>query len=238
MAKDKIFNRYILWFTILISTVIFYNCISISIKEEPQKNDLNNLIVDKDTVYKEKLVLKVYYKILKENPIKDKVESKSPQQRLVEAYSAFNGIEEKTGNNDGERVEYILNTVGLKKGDQWCAAMVYASFYDAGLSDSVPKSGYSPSFFPARKTIYIKGTKGEFDNSVQTDLVGFYIPSKGRIGHIGFLHDVNIGKNTCITFEGNTSLVAPDGSQQEYDGQGACFKKRLKTSIRKISRWL
>lgn len=88
----------------------------------------------------------------------------SPKGKVVKAYTDKIGWREKTGNNDGPQIEYILSTVGLKKGDQWCAAFVYACFYEAGVT-GVPKSGYSPSWFPKEKTYFIRGTRGSPDNA-------------------------------------------------------------------------
>jgi hypothetical protein len=70
-------------------------------------------------------------------------------QRL---YTAELGIKEKTGHNDGPRVEEYLRQVGLKKGDPWCAAFVCWVFDRACVAN--PHTGWSPRLFPKEKVIW------------------------------------------------------------------------------------
>ncbi len=153
---------------------------------------------------------------------------------MVKAYTVKIGIKEKTGKNDGPEVEYILKTTGLNKGDQWCAAFVYTCFFEAGVK-GVPRSGYSPAWFPKSNTYYIRGVRGT-PTAQQADVFGIYIQSKGRIGHVGFIDAWPEGSK-CITVEGNTSL-ATNGGKSDHDGQGVERKRRLKSQINKLSRWL
>lgn len=207
MAKNKIQYRYIVWLVILFSPIVFSNCIK---KETPVK-PVVHIKREVKTVFKPSKIVVV--------PVP------TERERLVAAYTSLNGIKERTGNNDGKEVEYILKSVGLAKGNPWCAANCYYSHHKAGFGDIVPKSGYSPNWFPKSNTIYVKGSKGDFEDIKQGDVIGYFIPSKGRIGHVGFMHDPNTDKNTCITFEGNY-------------GNKAGFVKRQKSAIKKGSKWL
>lgn len=207
MAKNKIQYRHIVWVIILLSPIVFSNCV---IKDTPAK-PVVHIKREVRTVFKPSKIVVV--------PVP------TERERLVEAYTSLNGIKERTGNNDGEQVVYILKSVGLAKGNPWCAATCYYGHAKAGFGDRVPKSGYSPNWFPKANTIYIKGSKGHFEDIQQGDVIGYFIPDKGRIGHVGFMHDPNTDKNTCTTFEGNY-------------GNKAGFVKRLKTAIKKGSKWL
>jgi len=67
------------------------------------------------------------------------------------------GIREKTGNNDGVRVETYLHYVGLGKGNPWCASFVCWAFGQSGIAN--PRSGYCPDLFSRKKVIYKRTVK-------------------------------------------------------------------------------
>jgi len=134
----------------------------------------------------------------------------------------------------GTNIEYILSNVGLSKGNPWCAAFVYTCFMEAKVK-GVPRSGYSPAWFPKSNTYYIRGIRGT-PNAQQADVFGLFIKSKNRIGHVGFI-DVWRDGSYCITVEGNTSLET-SGGKKDHDGEGVERKRRLKSQINKLSRWL
>ena len=73
------------------------------------------------------------------------------QLRVSEIYSKEIGVRERTGNNDGQRVEEYLRSCNLKKGNPWCAAFVTWTFKQAKVDAIV--SAYSPSWFPNRSTL-------------------------------------------------------------------------------------
>lgn len=151
--------------------------------------------------------------------------SQDVRAKLVNTAYKYVGIREKTGNNDGKEVEAILARVGLKKGNPWCAALQYSIHSDNALK--VPKSGYSPDWFKTN-VVYDKKkmsvTKFKAKNG---QVFGLYIPSKGRIGHVGMI--VGEYGNFYVTVEGNTNDAGSD------EGEG-CYKKlRMKSSISKIS---
>ena len=150
------------------------------------------------------------------------------QLRVSDIYSKEIGVRERTGNNDGQRVEEYLRSCNLKKGNPWCAAFVTWTFKQAKVDAIV--SAYSPSWFPNKSTIYTKGVKGN-KTPQKADVFGIYFSNKGRIAHVGFI-DVWEDNSYCITVEGNTN---DEGSR---DGDGVYRKRRLKSQIYKVSRFL
>jgi hypothetical protein len=165
----------------------------------------------------------VVIKSLKEEPIPTK------REQIQKAYTAELHVREKTGNNDGKRVEQFLAVCGLSKGNPWCAAYVAAIFHWNDVQ--APLSGYSPNWFPKANVIWSKSNQR---TTPQTgDVGGLYYKSKGRIAHVFFIDDW--GKeddNFVTTVEGNTSLKG------EREGQGVERLRRLKVSIYKISSWI
>jgi hypothetical protein len=139
------------------------------------------------------------------------------------------GVREKTGANDGEPVERYLASVGLSKGNPWCAAFVHWVLTEAGIKD-LPRSGYSPSWFPRARTFYQTGKNNSITPS-RADVFGIYFASKGRIAHVGFIDSWPPSSTYCLTVEGNTNEA---GSRE---GDGVFFKRRLKKQIYKVSRW-
>jgi len=158
----------------------------------------------------------------------------STRQRVVSIFSSEIGVREKTGHNDGKRVEEYLESCGLKKGDPYCAAFITWTFLQANVKTI--KSGYSPSWFPANKTIYSRG-KPANKTPLPADVIGIWIKDKGRIGHVGFVREWPPNSSFCITVEANTSM-STSGGKSDYDGQGVEKKRRLKSQIYKVSRWL
>ena len=145
-------------------------------------------------------------------------------KEVAEIYTAEIGVRERTGTNDGERVEMYLRAANLGRGNPWCAAFVTWTFKQAKVPAVV--SGYSPSWFPKKNVIY-QNRKGE---PRQADVFGIYFASKGRIAHVGFIDEWGTGSH-CVTVEGNTN---DEGSRE---GDGVYRKRRLKNQIYKVSRW-
>ncbi len=153
----------------------------------------------------------------------------NPRDRIVDIYLGEVGVREATGNNDGERVEEYLASVGFKKGAPWCAAFVSWVFIQA----EVPaiRSAWSPSWFPVSKTVY---TRGSSNNKIPEsgDVFGLWFNNLKRIAHVGFVHQWQSSTAHVITVEGNTN----DAGSREGDG---VYKKiRLKSQIYKISRFI
>lgn len=150
------------------------------------------------------------------------------REKVALVYSNEIGTREKTGNNDGKRVEEYLKSCNLKKGNPWCAAFVTWTFKQSKVEAVI--SAYSPSWFPSKSTIYTKGSKGN-KTPLKADVFGIYFSNKKRIAHVGFIDEWD--KNSyCITVEGNTN---DEGSRE---GDGVYRKRRLKNQIYKVSRYL
>jgi hypothetical protein len=127
-------------------------------------------------------------------------------------------VREKTGKNDGWRVEQYLATVGLKKGNPYCAAFVSWVFKQAGYS--YPRTGWSPALFPAGRLAKAAAPGNVF---------GIYFPAMKRIAHCGFV--VNSRSDWITTVEGNTDA---SGGRE---GGGVYQRLRHKKSVRLFSDW-
>lgn len=151
------------------------------------------------------------------------------RDRVVEIYMGEIGVRELTGRNDGERVEEYLHSVGHKKGAAWCAAFVSWVFQQAKIK--AVRSAWSPAWFPASNTIYTRGSSGN-RTPEKADVFGIWFNNLNRIAHVGFVDDWQKNTQFVLTVEGNTNDA---GSR---DGDGVYKKRRLKSQIYKVSRWL
>ena len=124
------------------------------------------------------------------------------RNKVAIVYKAQVGVREATGKNDGPQVKAYLASVGLAEGHNWCAAVLYYCFQSSGIV-SVPKSGWSPSWFPRNKTIYRRGEVYKTLNWPKSSVFGIYFPRMGRIAHVGFVDTVI--NNRVVTYEGNTN---------------------------------
>ena len=151
------------------------------------------------------------------DPVRDKVE---------QIYTAEIGVREKTGNNDGERIEMYLKSTGLGKGYAWCAAFVTWTFQQAGIK--TVRSAYSPDWFK-KNVVYIRGETKQYI-AKKGDVFGLYFPEKKRIAHVGFIHSQE--GDYYITVEGNTNQA---GSRE---GDGVYKKRRPKRTIYKVADYI
>ena len=138
-------------------------------------------------------------------------------------------MRELTGSNDGPRVEEYLASCRLGKGHAWCAAFVTWCYQQAGIA--AVKSAWSPDWFPKNNTIYTRGEKNNVTPS-KCDVFDIYFVEKKRVAHVGFIDEWNEGSNYCITVEGNTNDT---GSRE---GDGVYRKRRIKSQIYKVSRYI
>lgn len=129
------------------------------------------------------------------------------------------GVREKTGKNDGERVELYLKYIDLPKGHAWCGAYTSWVYKQAGLSK--PRTGWTPALFPANRLV---------KKPMPGDLFGIYFPSLKRIAHTGFV--LSIKSDWALTIEGNTNIA---GSRE---GDGVYKKRRHLRSIAKFANWI
>lgn len=103
--------------------------------------------------------------------------------------------------NAGPYVERVLQRVGLKKGDPWCAAEVYDTGATALGEDvwPLPKAGSCQLLYEwavKHKCVAKTPSRG--------DVFLIWHPELKRFGHTGFVVDVP-SSGPCVTHEGNTS---------------------------------
>jgi len=160
----------------------------------------------------------------------------SVRQILVATAAEEIGVTEATGNNDGARVEAYLSSVGLHRGDPYCAAFVYFVGATAlGQANPFPRSGWSPDMVtPASKGSPRSG-----------DTFGIYFPSKGRISHTGLIAGTESDQGKWAaprgylrTIEANTSGSAASGSAADRDGEGVFSKLRPTSTVRQTKSFL
>jgi hypothetical protein len=128
-------------------------------------------------------------------------------------------VREKTGKNDGPRVEAYLKSVGLHAGDPYCAAFISYLFLMEGYQ--APKSGWCPDLFPASRLPR---------STLPGNVIGIYFIDKKRIAHVGLIEKVE--EEWCISIEGNTNIA---GSRE---GDGVYRKRRHFKTIYKMADWL
>lgn len=129
------------------------------------------------------------------------------------------GVRERSGKNDGKRVEAYLSLVNLHRGDPYCAAFVSFIFAEEGFAK--PRSGWSPDLFPVSKV-----TKDALPGNV----IGIYFPELKRIAHVGIVERLH--HDWCLTIEANTNV---SGSRE---GQGVYRRLRHMKTIYRISDWI
>jgi hypothetical protein len=152
-----------------------------------------------------------------------KVESKS----LKTIYTSQIGVRELTGHNDGAMVETYLKSVGLSKGNPWCAAFVKWSFIRAGYSP--PITGWSPTAYNSNNVVW--NGKYILKQPQTGDIFVLWFPKLKRIAHTGF-YDYGINSQVYSSVEGNTN---EEGSRE---GDGVYRKKRSYRATYRISRWI
>lgn len=129
------------------------------------------------------------------------------------------GVREHNGKNEGPRVETYLRYVGLGKGHPWCAAFVSWLHGQAGFAQ--PRSGWSPSLFPASRRI---------GSAKPGAVLGIYVPALKRIAHVGLVTDIR--QDWIDSIEGNTN---PAGTRE---GDGVYRRLRHRRTIRSYAFFL
>ena len=171
-------------------------------------------------------------------PVRKAAQNDTLFGKIRSIYTAEIGIREKTGKNDGQRIEEYLSYVGLGKGNPWCAAFICWVYGKAGVVN--PRSGWSPALFPEARIIwsrrrgYIKNPLLNIKHSDaiprRADIFGIWFQDKKRIAHCGFIDDWQ--EKYVITVEGNTN---ESGSRE---GDGVYRKRRLISTVYKVARWV
>lgn len=149
---------------------------------------------------------------------------------VVSTYRKEIGVREKTGHNDGERVELYLKSIGLPKGYAWCGAFVNWSFVQHKIK-TVKAAGAAAAWFRFDSLLIYKRDKFIRKTPSAGDVFGIYFPQYKLIGHVGFIDtEWSISTKWITTVEGNTNEA---GSRE---GDGVYRKKRLKRQVYAISR--
>ena len=149
-----------------------------------------------------------------------------PTKRLQDIFLSQVGVRELTGGNDGRQVEMYLRSVGLGKGFAWCAAFVRWNFDQVNIRTSI--TGWSPTAHNKKNIIFMN--RKFASEPVAGDVVCFYYPNLGRIGHTGFYYR-RISSVTYESVEGNTNGY---GSRE---GDGVYIKYRPYNSTYSITSW-
>jgi hypothetical protein len=134
-------------------------------------------------------------------------------------------VREATGNNDGREVEMFLRSVGLKKGQPWCAAFVSWLHIENNVPN--PESGYSPDWFRANVVYAARQPRITPFESRPAQVFGLYYESKKRIAHVGIITGET--RLHYETIEGNTNTAGSN------EGDGVYRKIRKKETIYMIS---
>jgi predicted nuclease of predicted toxin-antitoxin system len=111
------------------------------------------------------------------------------------------------GNNAGEQVEAYLSSVGLSKGNPWCAAFVYWSFERAARSlntkTPLPKTGSVLTHWSQTQGKKITAKQAQNDNNLIRAGQIFIIKTGKGTGHTGIIE--RIDGNLLTTIEGNSN---------------------------------
>jgi hypothetical protein len=142
----------------------------------------------------------------------------SPAARIIALAEKDLNVREQ-GKNAGYRVETYLRYVGLGKGQAWCAAFVSWLHGQAGYAQ--PRSGWSPSLFPASQRIA---------TAKPAAVLGIYVPSLKRIAHVGLV--TAIRGDWVDAIEGNTN---PAGSRE---GDGVYRRLRHRRTVNRYAYYL
>jgi len=129
------------------------------------------------------------------------------------------GVRERTGRNDGKKVEMYLASVGLKAGNPYCAAFISWLYKMEGYAK--PRSGWSPDLFPNARLAR---------SALPGNVLGIYFPEKKRIAHVGLI--IKQEGDWVSSIEANTNVA---GSRE---GDGVYKKLRHIRTIYKIADWL
>jgi len=166
--------------------------------------------------------------VVDDNPVEVDPYTKFRNDLQVTYFSQV-GIREKTGHNDGKEVEAYLASAGLERGNAWCASFVNWIFIQNGANLPIVSKGWVPSYFPKKKTIYVRGQYKKMEPKYG-DLIGIWFEDKGRLAHIGFYDHED--ESYYYSVEGNTNTA---GSRE---GDGVYVKKRIKRQVHSISNWV
>lgn len=142
------------------------------------------------------------------------------------------GIREATGNNDGYYIQRFLSNCNLPEGYEWCAAYALTGHKECGFDYPTVNPCRADSWFPENRIVYKRGLPKSLIKEGQVP--GYYIPSKGRIGHCGgVIMAVNLENNYALITEGNSR----DTGNKLQPGDGVHLLRRSLDEITYTSDW-
>lgn len=145
---------------------------------------------------------------------------------------AMVGVREVGGNNRGERIDAILDSVGLRgSGAAYCAAFNRYCYDRAGLAGVGPRSAWSPDWVASPTWADGQGAQPR-----PADVFGIYFSSAGRIAHSGLVE--RWGEYSVLTVEGNTRPESAAGALDDREGGGIWRKRRLIRQIAAVRDWI
>jgi hypothetical protein len=202
---------------IAVACTIFLSSCGVHITPQVKGNTQIEITQEGDTIYR-----------AEEEPFVEDQEPESLRDKVAARYTAEIGIRERTGKNDGKDVEKYLASVGLGKGNAWCAAFVHWVFEVCGIV--TPITAWSPTAENKKKIRYKNG-KTFGPGPQKADVITLYYASKGRIGHTGFFdHMINSSMEASV--EGNTN------GEHSREGDGVYLVFRPLKTINSISSWI
>ena len=147
--------------------------------------------------------------------------------KLIEAINNQLDVREVGGQNKGPMVEKYLKEVHAKPGDPWCGAFVGYNLSLFGIIN--PNSAWSPDYAKPEDIIWTP--KKQTTKPLGGDVVTYYYPNLGRVGHTGFFENFDMD-GYMINIEGNTNGV---GSRE---GDGVYKKKRDPNKVNAVTRFI
>jgi hypothetical protein len=147
------------------------------------------------------------------------------RQKVIKLAESQLYVRELSGKNDGKEVEMYLRSIDRRKGDAWCAAFISWLHIENNIPN--PESGWSPDWFRANLVFHKNNKRMNPFISRPGQVIGIWIPAKGRIGHVGMIISEN--RLHYNTIEGNTNSFGSD------EGDGVYRKIRKKEGIYAIS---
>lgn len=156
---------------------------------------------------------------------------------MVEAARTCVGWRERTGNNDGERIEWIQDTIGRPQNESYCMGGMQS------LIGYAEKRTGLPSPILASEGVMDVWTQTPFSQRVR------HVPLSGAIycgqhgkswkGHTGLVLDCDGEIQHCIEFNTTAGSDNPDG-KIEREGGGVYYTTRRVTGYGdlKILGWL
>jgi hypothetical protein len=150
------------------------------------------------------------------------------RENLIDTINSQLNVRE-TSENRGPMIDKYLITVKSKLRQPWCGAFVGANLTWLGVEN--PNTAWSPSYAIQKDIIWSSKRKNNNIKLLPGDVITYYYPELGRVGHVGFLEKVD-KSGYFITVEGNTN------SGFSREGDGVYKIKRDPKKVHAISRYI